>query len=121
MRLSKLLAITLSSMVAFSSISYAKKPDYEDKYEKYEKNEKEKKQKHMPYGLQKKVERGGELPPGWKNKLEKGEVVDQDILRSGRVIYRDEYPYIKGTKIYEIENKIIRISNATREILDVLK
>lgn len=124
MKISKLLTMTLASLLTLSSLSYAKKPDYEDKYENNEKAKKhfkEKKQKDMPYGLQKKVQRGGELPPGWKKKLQKGEVVDKDILRSGKVIYKDDYPYVKGTKVYEIEDKIIRVSRATREILEVFK
>ena len=36
-----------------------------------------KNKKELPSGLQKKLERGGTLPPGWQDKLAKGQIVDK--------------------------------------------
>jgi len=95
-----------------------------DKNHKVKKEKKEKKQKHMPRGLEKKVKRGGELPPGWKKKVKKGEVLDKRIIDQGIVLDRATYPkqYIDNySHIYKIEDKIVRVMNATNEILNVLK
>lgn len=94
------------------------------KPDKSQKVKKEKKQKHLPPGLEKKVNRGGELPPGWKNKVKKGDVLDEYILKQGIVLNKNTYPkqYVDNySKIYKIEDKIIRVMNATNEILNVLK
>ena len=94
------------------------------KSDKSNKVKKEKKQKHLPPGLEKKLKRGGELPPGWKKKVKKGNVLDKHILERGIVLNKNTYPkqYIDNySKIYKIEDKIIRVMNATNEILNVLK
>ena len=132
--------IAFSSLLIFSTSLFADKNKYDDyeseykhskkeKYEKYEKYEdyekkhkKEKKYKELPKGLEKKVHRDGELPPGWQKKYQRGEVLDKEDLRHAREIRNYErYPEIKGTKIYEIQDKIFRVTNATREILEVFK
>ncbi len=38
---------------------------------KEKKEFKQKKQKNLPYGLQKKLNNGGALPPGWQKKTRK--------------------------------------------------
>lgn len=78
------------------------------------------KHKDLPPGLQKKVERGGELSPGWKKKLRKGYVLDNNIFSHG-VILNGKYPMIPGTSVYRIDDKVLRLSIATREIIDILK
>lgn len=79
-----------------------------------------KKNKDLPPGLQKKVERGGELPHGWKKKLRKGYTLDSNVFSHG-VILKGRYPSVPGTSVYRIDDKIIRLSIATREIIDILK
>ncbi len=85
---------------------------------------KPKKAKQLPKGLQKKYQRTGQLPPGWQMKMARGEVIPGDIYRHGRDI-----PYELGrrlpvgpvgSKILEIEGKIIRVIHNTREIIDIL-
>ena len=46
---------------------------------KHKNKGKNNKGKSMPYGLQKKLERGGEFPPAWQPKAARGEVLDQAI------------------------------------------
>ena len=116
MNTKKLLLLCTCSLLLLSTGSFAAKPEWAEKDK-----EKVKKEKAIPYGLQKKVQRDGELPAGWKKKIKKGEVVDYTVLSKGRILKSFEYPYVKGTKVYEIEDKIIRVSNATKEILDILK
>lgn len=114
----KKVALSLVCISLFLSTNALAKPD------KSNKAKKEKKQKHLPPGLEKKVKRGGELPPGWKKKVKKGDILDKRILDRGIVLSRDTYPkkYVDSySQIYKIEDKIIRVMNATNEILNVLK
>lgn len=82
-----------------------------------------KKQKALPPGLAKKVARGGHLPPGWQRKCANGEIMPE-------VVYKQCYPLPPevmatlpqsppGTILVAISGKIVRLLQATREILDV--
>ncbi|SDP67700.1 hypothetical protein [Desulforhopalus singaporensis] len=90
----------------------------------FAKNDKEKKHKKLPPGLHKKLERTSELPPGWRKKIMKGEILDHDLYEIGRNHPVDigEYslkPEV-GTRVMRIEDRIFRIKNDTREILEVI-
>jgi len=80
-------------------------------------------EKSLPPGLVKKVERGKELPPGWRKKLQKGEVLDEQVYLLRQPIPEREIkllpPTLPGTKIIKVEDKIIRLKDATHTILDV--
>ncbi|WP_228127104.1 hypothetical protein [Kangiella aquimarina] len=82
------------------------------------------KQKQLPKGLQKKYQRTGELPPGWEMKLQRGEVLSDDVYRYGRPLPYDLRQRLPigpvGSKIIEVEGKIIRVMENTREIIDIL-
>lgn len=81
-------------------------------------------QRQLPPGLQRRMERGGELPPGWQRKVESGEVLSQEQVRHGRRIddelLRRLPPQPEGTVIMETEDQVIRVLEATGEVLDVL-
>ncbi len=82
------------------------------------------KQRQLPPGLQKKLERGGELPPGWQKKVQRGEVIDAELYALGKPVPRTiadrlPAPDQAGTQDVVIENKVIRVLDATRTILDV--
>ena len=80
--------------------------------------------KNLPPGLQKKVESGKDLPPGWEKKLEKGEMLDEDVYRRAERLRdhdAEKYGVGPGEEIVRIQNKIIRVQEATRTILDVLE
>ncbi len=85
---------------------------------------KPKKAKKLPKGLQKKYERTGQLPPGWQKKMARGEVIPGDIYVHGRDIpyeLRRRLPIGPvGSKILEIEGKVVRVIHNTREIIDIL-
>ncbi|MEA3498073.1 MAG: hypothetical protein U9R16_03335 [Campylobacterota bacterium] len=92
-------------------------------------NKKENKYKHLkgkklPKGLEKKLNRGGVLPPGWRDKLIVGTKVDSRVIKRARVVRTSDYaqPNYKtpGTEVYKINDKIIKVLTATNVILDVL-
>lgn len=57
----------------------------------------------LPPGLQKKVDRGQSLPPGWSKK-------------SGMQGYGDEYPYYDEYEPDYIEDKVVRIIRDVRDL-----
>lgn len=84
-----------------------------------------KKHKNLPPGLEKKIQRGKDLPPGWQKKIVKGEVLDNELYLNAVPVTIEERKYLPpsptGTKLLKIENKIIRVMEATRTILDVFE
>lgn len=131
MILKKILVVLACTSLLLVTNSFAKndKSKKNEKYEKYEnqnnqyeKKVKVKKQKKLPKGLEKKLARGGELPPGWKTKIKKGEVVDVNVLRHAKVVRSSDYskaPYkTVGTEVYKVEDKIFKVIKATNVIID---
>ncbi len=76
------------------------------------------KEKELPPGLQKKLARSGELPPGWEKKLTVGERLDNEVYNEADVVVPvDEH----GVVTVEIEGKVVRLMQASREIVEILK
>lgn len=88
-------------------------------------NDNQGKHKTLPPGLQKKYERTGELPPGWEKKMRRGEVLDDDLYEYGTPVHGKyggyEYEERPGTELLRIEDKILRITKNTREILEIMR
>ena len=82
------------------------------------------KQKALPPGLRKKLARDGYLPPGWQKKIARWEVMDDDLYRHStdlpEHILRQLSSHPTGTSIRRIEDRVLRIMDATHTILDVL-
>lgn len=81
-------------------------------------------QKPLPPGLKKKVARGGQLPPGWQKKVARGEVLPEDVYRY-RVGFPDDLwrrlpAPPQNTDTFRVEDRVIRVINGTREIVDIL-
>ncbi len=78
----------------------------------------------LPPGLQKKVARGKGLPPGWQKKMARGYVMEDRIYRHAEilpgVLLGRLPPQPRGTVLIRIEGKIVRLAQATREIIDIL-
>lgn len=74
---------------------------------------------------QKKVARGGDLPPGWQKKMRKGHRVGDDLYQHMRTVDRDTLrllpPLRHGEYYKSIENNIIKLKENSREILKVIK
>lgn len=116
----KAFTILLLSMVSLS-LAQAN-PNKKEQH----KQMKQVKGKELPRGLQKKLHRTGELPPGWEKKLIVGNKLDPILLENA--IEVDRYKYYnrnieKSTreKIYQIEDKIVKVMAATNIILDVFE
>ncbi len=80
------------------------------------------KPKKLPPGLRKKIERGGELPPGWQKKVARGEVLDEHLYNQSHHLPRDVLRHmseVKGTSLRQIDDRVLRIQDATRTILDI--
>lgn len=73
--------------------------------------------KSLPPGIEKKYERTGELPPGWEKKLDVGKRLDRDIYGHARVVVPLDND---GLITVRIENKVVRLIQATREIVEIL-
>ncbi len=81
-------------------------------------------QKKIPKGLQKKMAKGGSLPPGWQKKLNRGEPITRDTYRYARPLPEAILVQLPkppaGTIIVEIEGEIVRLAEATLTIIDIL-
>ena len=77
----------------------------------------------LPRGMQKKQARGGSLPPGWQKRLQKGAVLEEEIVRQGEPVSSSIQKRLpageKGSIDFTLEDKIIRINETTRKVLDV--
>ena len=86
--------------------------------------DKPKKMKSLPPGLQKKMARGGELPPGWQKKVARGEVLDAGLYRQSRSLPEALLHRLStdaDTELRLLDDRVIRIIDDSRVILDVLQ
>ncbi len=85
------------------------------------------KHKPLPPGLQKKAARGEELPPGWQTKIARGEVMPETIYAAGVPLTAETRKQWrlpadpKGTVTIDVDGEIVRVVQATREIIDILR
>lgn len=97
--------------------------DYYDRHY-HDRDYRESNRANLPPGLQKKYERTGQLPPGWAKKVNRGDVLPIDIYHHGHEVPYDLRRRLPigpiGSKIIEVEGKIIRIMENTREIIDII-
>lgn len=78
---------------------------------------------NLPPGLAKNLKRGKPLPPGWQKKLVPGYRIEDSWMESFTPVSYDDLPRVRrvpNTQLYYHENKVVRVANATREILDVI-
>ena len=73
--------------------------------------------KALPPGLQKKAENGN-LPPGWKKKMAVGGTMDEGIVDQGVIIDSADG---SGVVTIKVEDKIVRLIKATREIVEIVR
>ena len=75
------------------------------------------KNKSLPQGLQMKLDRGGSLPPGWQKKLVRGEVLEEPVYNHSEVVIPIDS---EGMLTVRVEGKLIKIIEATREIVEIV-
>ncbi len=73
--------------------------------------------KHIPKGLQKKMAKGKELPPGWKKKLRVGDRLSDDVYRHRHVIAPVD---IHGHITIRVDDTILKMHEKTRKIIKIL-
>ena len=71
----------------------------------------------LPPGLQKKVEEGRQLPPGWQKKLQVGYRLEPQIYAHSHVVVPVDD---RGHVIVTIEDRRLRLVQATLEIIEIL-
>lgn len=89
----------------------------------HQKHAQQEKQKSLPYGLEKKLQRGGDLPPGWEKKIVPGDRLDRDIYRQSERLPDDldrAIGRIAGEENRRIGNKIIRVLEGDATVIDVI-
>jgi len=110
----------------FSDSERSRIEDYyrRDRDERDHKKGNKGKGKKLPYGLQKKLDRGGQLPPGWQTKVARGEVLDADILRHSERIPDElarRLPELHdGEEIRRVGNKVVRVLEGNGTVIDVI-
>ena len=79
---------------------------------------------HLPPGLAKKAARGESLPPGWQKRLVRGETIPQEIYQHCELVPPTVVAHLPppppGTILVTVQGKIVRLLQASLEILDVL-
>jgi hypothetical protein len=78
----------------------------------------------LPPGLEKKADKGQSLPPGWQKKLAKGSILDASVFAHAKKIKPEKYefsPDPDGMITVKVEGKIVRLMEATHEIIDILQ
>ncbi|QCZ93131.1 hypothetical protein [Salinimonas iocasae] len=76
------------------------------------------KDKSLPPGLEKKVNRMGQLPPGWQKKLAVGKHLDTQVYKNASVMAPVQND---GIVTVEVDGRVIRLIEATREIVEILR
>ena len=80
---------------------------------------------NLPPGLAKKVAEGGSLPPGWQKKISKGGVIPADIYKHAEPLPKDIIlqlpPLAAGMSLMKIDNRIVKVADATKTIIDVIE
>ena len=83
------------------------------------------KKKSHPPGLAKKLARGGTLPPGWQMKVARGEVMDYETYNNASPLpdelLRKLSSIPEGTILLQVGNKIVKVIEASRKIVDLFE
>lgn len=77
----------------------------------------------LPPGLAKKLRRGKPLPPGWQKKLAPGYVIEEAWWSDFQPVPYEWFPEVEAvpdTRLYWYGDRIVRIYEPRREIIDVV-
>lgn len=81
------------------------------------------KPRSLPRGLQKKLDRGGELPPGWQKKVASGQVLDEELYSQSEELPNDLDIILDragGAEYRRIGTKVIKVMEGDGTIIDVI-
>ena len=72
----------------------------------------------LPWLKKKPDNNRGSLPQGWKKKLVKGKVLDRRVYDQGAIVKAIDS---NGIITFHVDDKILRLHKATREIMGIVK
>jgi hypothetical protein len=81
------------------------------------------KQKPIPQGLEMKLQRGGNLPPGWESKVVPGDRLDRELYRQSEPLPDDldrAIGRVAGEENRRLGNKVIRVLEGDATVIDVI-
>lgn len=76
----------------------------------------------LPPGLAKNLRRGKPLPPGWRDKVSRGYVIDDDHREYFQPLSNDLFPRLEvvpDTRLYRYGDRIVRVYEPRREVIDM--
>ncbi len=139
-----IVSLVAVALLASTSV-YAKKPEHAGQGKK-EKKQKQHKKKHqqqvksfstgerstiqnyyrnLPPGLQKKLRRTGELPPGWEKKVNVGKPLPQEYITIAKPIPYELEAQLPagpiGSKLLQIADRVVRVEAGTNMVIEALK
>ncbi len=80
---------------------------------------------NLPRGLQKKLRREGQLPPGWQKYVQVGKPMPLEYLQYAQPVPQELSSQISvgpiGTKLLQLSDRVIRIEAGTNMVLDAIR
>ena len=77
----------------------------------------------LPPGLAKNLRRGKPLPPGWRDKVSRGYVIEDDYNDYFYPLSYDLFPgleIVPDTRLYRYGDRIVRVYEPRREVIDLI-
>ncbi len=77
----------------------------------------------LPPGLAKNLDRAKPLPPGWRDKVSRGYVIEDDYQDYFYPLENDLFPgmeVIPDTRLYRYGDRIVRVYEPRREVIDMI-
>ena len=77
----------------------------------------------LPPGLAKNLRRGKPLPPGWRDKVSRGYVIEDDYQDYFYPVSYDLFPdleVVPETRLYRYGDRIVRVYEPRREVIDLI-
>jgi hypothetical protein len=76
----------------------------------------------LPPGLAKNLRRGKPLPPGWRDKVGRGYVIENDYSEYFQPLSYELFPgleVVPDTRLYRYGDRIVRVYEPRREVIDM--
>lgn len=76
----------------------------------------------LPPGLAKNLRRGKPLPPGWRDKVSRGYVIEDDFWEHFHPLSDELFPnleVVRDTRLYRYGDRVVRVYEPRREVIDM--
>lgn len=77
----------------------------------------------LPPGLAKNLRNGKPLPPGWRKKVDRGYVIEEDYRDHFHPLSYELFPgleVVPDTRLYRYGDRVVRVYEPRREVIDVI-